>query len=180
MKFLMTNQETERLKFRNLESSDFDTWLELFQDPVTNRMIAMDDYKTPKECCEKWFEATLNRYEKDLGGQNVLICKETNEIIGQCGLLVREIENETEIEIAYSILPKHRMKGYAFESARKCRDFAFENDFHERLISIIMPDNLKSKSVAIKNGMKFNRQVDYQGRVTDLFQILKSEWEIIK
>jgi len=177
MKYLLTNQETERLKFRKLEHSDFETWLELFKDEHATKMLGMSEYKTPNERCEKWFEWTFHRYENNLGGQNVLISKENNELIGQCGLLVREVENEFELEVAYSILPKHRMKGYAIESAKKCRDYAFESDFHERLVSIIIPENQNSKNVALKNGMNFNRKIEYSNKEMDLFQITKKEWK---
>ncbi|WP_312390537.1 GNAT family N-acetyltransferase [Chryseobacterium sp.] len=113
MKYLLTHQETERLLFRKLENSDFDHWLELFKDEHTTKMLGMESFKTPKERCEKWFEWTFHRYENNLGGQNVLISKETQQLIGQCGLLVREVENKFELEIAYSILPEFRGQGFA-------------------------------------------------------------------
>ncbi|MCU7602889.1 GNAT family N-acetyltransferase, partial [Riemerella anatipestifer] len=177
MKYLLINEETERLKFRKLENSDFETWLELFKDEYTTKMLGMDEYKTSNERCEKWFEWTFNRYENNLGGQNVLILKESNKLIGQCGLLAREVENQFELEIAYSILPKYRMQGFAVESAKKCRDFAFEHNFHDRLVSIIVPENENSKNVALKNGMSFSRKIQYNNKEMDLFQVSKSEWK---
>lgn len=177
MKYLLTDQQTNRLLFRKLERSDFENWLKLFEDEQTARMLGMDNFKTPKERCEKWFEMTFHRYENNLGGQNVLISKERNQFVGQCGLLVREVENEFELEIAYSILPEFRGKGFAIEAARKCRDFAFESQFHNRLISIIIPENDNSKNVALKNGMNFKKRIDYSGKKMDLFQITKQEWE---
>lgn len=177
MKYLLTNQQTERLHFRTLEQSDFENWLKLFEDEQTAKMLGMDNFKTPKEHCEKWFEWTFHRYKNNLGGQNVLISKENNQLVGQCGLLVREVENKFELEIAYSILPQFRGKGFAIEAAKKCRDFAFESQFHNRLISIIIPENHNSKNVALKNGMNFKKQIDYSGKKMDLFQITKQEWE---
>lgn len=179
MKFLLTNQETERLTFRKLENSDFEIWLNLFEDETTSKMLGMDGFKTAKERCEKWFEWTFHRYENNLGGQNVLILKKNNELVGQCGLLVREVENAFELEVAYSILPDFRMKGFAIEAAKKCRDFAFENNFHDRLVSIIVPENEPSKNVALKNGMKFLKNIDYNHKKMDLFQIAKEEWKEI-
>jgi len=176
MKFLLENQETERLIFRKLEESDFETWLKLFHDETTTKMLGMQEFRSPRERCEKWFEWTFSRYENNLGGQNVLISKEDNRLIGQCGLLVRDVEDQFELEIAYSILPEYRMKGFAIEGAKKCRDFAFENNFHERLISLIFPQNEKSKNVAQKNGMKLNKQINYHHKKMELFSITKEEW----
>jgi len=177
MKYLLTNQETERLNFRKLEISDFNTWMTLFKDYTTRENLGMSEFKTAEECCEKWFEWTFNRYDNNLGGQNILILKDTDEIVGQCGLLVREIDNEFEIEIAYSILPMHRMKGYAIESAKKCKDFAFHNDFHSRLVSIITPHNLQSINVASKNGLILDREIIFNGKKMELFQINKTDWK---
>lgn len=159
MKYLLTNQETERLKFRNLEIADFEVWKSLFLDENTKELLGMQEFKTAEECCEKWFEWTFHRYENDLGGQNILVEKSSREIIGQAGLLIREIDGNQEMEIAYSILPQHREKGFALEAARKCRDFAFENNFHSRLISMIIPENIPSKTTAEKNGLKFKEQL---------------------
>lgn len=178
MKYLLTYQESDRLLFRKLKHSDFEKWLHLFEDETTSKMLGMSEFKNPKERCEKWFEWTFNRYENNLGGQNVLISKETNQFVGQCGLLVREVENNFEIEIAYSILQEFRGKGYALESAQKCKDFAFENNFHDRLVSIIIPENEPSKNVAVRNGMNLSKQINYNSKTMDLFQITKSEWQI--
>ena len=113
MKYILEGQETERLKFRLLKESDVDEWVELFTDNDVSKVLGMDKIGTPKEQCEKWFEWTFDRYKNNLGGQNILINKSTNKIIGQSGLLVREIDGIKEIEVAYSILPSFRQKGFA-------------------------------------------------------------------
>ncbi|MBS1577911.1 MAG: GNAT family N-acetyltransferase, partial [Bacteroidetes bacterium] len=64
---------------------------------------------------------------------NALIEKESGRLIGHCGLLVQTVDNITELEIAYSLLPEFWNKGYATEAASKCRDYAFENDFSDSL-----------------------------------------------
>lgn len=176
MKYLLTNQETDRLKFRKLEISDFEVWQKLFVEENTRKMLGMQDFKTPKECCEKWFEWTFHRYENDLGGQNILVEKSSDEIIGQAGLLVRDVEGNQEIEIAYSILPQHRKKGFALEAAEKCKDFAFENDFHQRLISMIIPENINSKRTTEKNGLKFKEQIVFHEQLFDIHEITKDQW----
>ena len=69
------------------------------------------------------------------------------------------------------------MQGFAIESAKKCRDFAFENNFHDRLVSIIISENKDSKNVALKNGMNFNRKIQYNNKEMELFQISENEWK---
>jgi RimJ/RimL family protein N-acetyltransferase len=100
------------------------------------------------------------RYENDLGGMNVLIDKKTNRLVGQCGLLIQTIENIVRLEIGYSILPEFWNKGFASESAAKCKDYAFEHNFANSLISMVHVDNISSEKVALKNGMTFEKQLN--------------------
>jgi len=177
MKYTLEGQETERLKFRLLNIADFDVCIKLFEDIEVCRFLGVDKIEIPKERCRLWFEMTFERYKNDLGGQNILLDKETNKIIGQCGLLVREIEGKQEIEIAYSILPEYRKKGYAAESTEKCKNFAFENKFSESLISIIHTENINSEKVAKKNGMRKDKKTEFKGMSVNIYRIDFNEWK---
>ena len=86
MKYMLVGEESARLRFRMLLVNDFDTWIELFKEEGVGEFLGMASIPTPEEQCQKWFELTLNRYENDLGGMNVLMDKNTGEFIGQCGL----------------------------------------------------------------------------------------------
>lgn len=176
MKYLLNGQESERLQFRLLNKNDYPIWLEFFKDPNVSQYLGMDDFPTALIKNDKWFEVVFYRYHSNLGGMNVLIDKKTNEFIGQCGLLVQEIDGTIELEIGYSILPKFWHKGYASEAAKKCRDFAFENNFADSLISIIHIDNLGSQKVAKNNGMTASSQSEYKGMPVDIYRINKDEW----
>ena len=162
MRYLLTGEETERLRFRLLWNDDFDTWLPLFSTPEAENFLGMASIPTPVERCRKWLDIIQNRYENDLGGMNVLIDKKTQACIGQCGLLVQEVGGIRELEIGYSILPAHWGKGYATEAARKCKEFAFANQFAASLISIIHIENIRSVKVALKNGMQFNKRTIFK------------------
>lgn len=175
MKYLLTGHESERLIFRLLEKSDYETWLPFFENSDTARFLALNPNNTKEELCDIWFEKVFNRYKNDLGGMNVLIDKTTGEFIGQCGLLVQEIENRTRLEVGYSMLPKFWGKGYAAEAAIKCKTFAFDMNYTDSLISIIHPENIASEKVALKNGMSLIKQIegDFHGMPANLFQVNK-------
>ena len=133
----------------------------------------MANIPTPEEQCQKWFEITMNRYENNLGGMNVLMDKNTGELIGQCGLLVQEIDNVQELEIGYSILPKFWNQGFATEAARKCKEYAFQNNFTDSLISIVHVDNISSEKVARKNGMIQDKKTIFKEMPVNIFRVNK-------
>jgi len=101
-KYLLTGQESERLRFRKLERNDFDTWLTFHEEPRSFEFWGGMP-KDPIEACEHWFEKAFHRYENELGGMNVLINKNTDAFIGQCGLLVQIVDGIQELEVGYSI-----------------------------------------------------------------------------
>ena len=175
MKYILENQESERLKFRLLEQGDFEAWKNLFIGKDVATFLALDPELTVDELCQFWFEKVFNRYENDLGGMNVLIDKKTQKMIGQCGLLVQTVEDEKRLEIGYSILPEFWGKGFASEASQKCQEYAFKNNFAESLISIIHIDNIASEKVAIKNGLKFEKRVEnYMGKMpANIFRVDK-------
>jgi [ribosomal protein S5]-alanine N-acetyltransferase len=176
MKYLLTGQETKRLKFRLLTQNDFNTWIDLFKDKTVGGFLGMVNLSTPQEQCEKWFELCENRYKNDLGGMNVLIDKSSNQLVGQCGLLIQDIDGVKELEIGYSILPKFWNMGYATEAAKKCRDFAFSNFYTDTLISIVHIENSKSEKVAQKNGMSKTKQTVFKEMPVNIYRINKVEW----
>ena len=178
MKYTLEGQETERLKFRLLEVDDFNVWVELFEDIEVCKYLGVDKIETPNERCKLWFEMTFERYKSNFGGANVLVEKSTNKIIGHSGLILREVDEKQEIEIAYSILPKYRKRGFAGEATKKCKDFAFENKFAESLISIINTENVNSEKVAKSNGMKNDKTTLYKEMLVNIYRINIAEWKI--
>ena len=176
MKYSLEGKETERLKFRLLKLEDFNDWINLFKGKNVAKFLGMDPNLSEKEMCEIWFEKTFNRYENDLGGRNVFIDKETNLLIGQCGLLIQSIQNVERLEIGYSILPKYWHKGYASESAIKCKNYAFENNLSDSLISMVHVENIGSEKVALKNGMILEQRINsYEGSAMNIFRIDKKK-----
>ena len=172
MKYLLTGQETERLKFRLLKSEDFDSWVSLFKADNVAEFLDLDPKLSESKLCKLWFDKVFHRYENGLGGMNVLIDKKTDRLIGQCGLLVQTIENTERLEVGYSILPEFWSQGFASESATKCKNYAFENNFADSLISMIHINNLGSEKVALKNGMTFEKKIN----AFNIFRIDRENW----
>lgn len=167
---LLENQESARLCYRKVEPSDFDTWLPFYLDRDSTRY--WDGIpKNPIIACEQQFERIFERYEYKLGGMNALINKNTLELVGLCGLLVQVVDTIQELEIGYSLLPRHRKKGFAIEAAQKCKNFAAKHHLSESLISIIHVENLPSQRVALANGMHLDKTTTYKQNPVHIFRV---------
>lgn len=173
MKYLLTGETTGRLIFKTVDNTYFEDWINFFKHPDSAKFLGLQDIGSPYEQCKEWFRRLEERYKNDLGGLNALIDKNTDEFIGQCGLLVQEIDGKKELEIGYSIMPQFRNMGYATEAAIKCRDYAFRNNFTDSLISIIHTENIRSEKVAIKIGMVKTRLTEFRNMPVNIFRIDK-------
>lgn len=170
MKYLLHNQQTERLLFRSIQQSDFNTWVEFFKDPRTSQHW-VETRSTPESQCSQWYEKQWLRDKQDRGGMNALLEKSTGLLVGHAGLLVQEVDDQKELEVAYSLLPQFWNQGYASEAAQKCKNIAFEMGYASSLISIISLSNLPSQRVAIKNGMMIDKQTEYRGNPVYIFRV---------
>lgn len=179
MKYLLENQDTERIIFRNIQLSDFNDWLGFHKNPINTKHWKAD-LKSPEIECKNWYKKQFNRYLNDMGGMNALIEKHTGKLIGHCGLLVQTVDEQLELEIGYSLLPEFWNRGFATEAAIKCRDYAFENNFSDSLISIISLTNKPSEQVAKKNGLKLDKRTFYNNNKVNIFRIYKSDWKQLK
>ena len=105
-----------------------------------------------------WMQKQLQRY-KDYGfGLWGVILKDTNEMIGQCGLTMQEYKTAQVPEIGYLLAHKYWHKGYAVEAATACREYGFNTLKFDELYSIIRDTNVASQKVALRNGMN---PIDY-------------------
>jgi ribosomal-protein-alanine N-acetyltransferase len=145
--------ETERLVTRKLVSDDCKTWSVFFEDKDAVEFIINSTVTDTTERARHWIERQRSRYENKQFGLQALIDKRSKEFVGMCGLLLQEVENVKELEIGYHIFKKHWGKGYAPEAAILFKEYAFKNKLSSSVISIIHVNNVRSQSVALKNGM---------------------------
>ena len=102
-----------------------------------------------------WFEKVKARYANDRGGMNVLIDKQTGALVGQCGLLVQDVDEVTILEIGYSLLPQHQGKGYATEASVAWLDYGFNQMNIDKMNAYTHSENGASNHILQKVGMNF-------------------------
>jgi len=167
--------ETDRLIFRHLLPDDLDQLFVLYSDPEIRRYFPEGTltYEETKEELE-WF---LNGHPKHPElGLWATILKESNQLIGRCGLLPWTIEGRYEVEVAYMIAKEYWRQGLGTEAAGAILQYGFEQLDLSRLICLIDPANDASRRVAVKIGMTFERElaeIDGDGLPTLVYSISK-------
>lgn len=143
--------ETERLYLREMNQADFDALCNILQDEDT--MYAYEGAFSDGEV-QEWLDWQISRYQKWHFGLWAVILKETDEMIGQCGLTMQPWKEMEVLEIGYLFNRLYWHKGYATEAAKGCKKYAFETLKADEVCSIIRDTNVASQNVAIRNGMK--------------------------
>ena len=142
--------ETERLYLREIQQTDFSALAEILQDEET--MLAYEGAFTNEEV-QQWLNRQLKRYQDDGFGLWAVLLKETNQMIGQCGLSMQDANGKQVLEIGYLLNRAYWHKGYASEAAIACKEYAFTKLNANEVFSIIRDTNTASQKVALRNGM---------------------------
>ena len=142
--------ETERLYLREMSQSDFDPLCKILQDEET--MAAYEGAFSDSEA-QEWLDRQIFRYQQWGFGLWAVILKQTNEMIGQCGLTMQPWKDKEVLEIGYLFERSYWHKGYAIEAAMACKKYAFEILEADEVCSIIRDTNIASQNVAVRNGM---------------------------
>jgi [ribosomal protein S5]-alanine N-acetyltransferase len=142
--------ETARLRLRKFTLGDVPALHAVLGDP-----IAMQWYPAAfdRDGVEAWIRRNVDRYRRDGHGLWAMVLKSSDEVIGDCGCVIQEVEDKPEVEIGYHVRRDLWGNGYATEAARSCMDYAFDTLGAPRVVSMIRPENLNSRRVAEKNGL---------------------------
>lgn len=173
--------ETERLALRRLARADYEDLCLMLRDPEV--MYAYEHGFEAEEAME-WLKRQLKRYEVYGFGLWAAILKETGQLIGQCGLTMQDGGGKEVVEVGYLFRKEFWHRGYAIESAKACRDYAFRTLGACEVYSIIRENNAPSRAVAERNGMKISGRLvkHYYGMDMPhlLYRITRTEWETIR
>ena len=156
--------ETDRLYLRELTQNDFNSLCKILQD--RDVMYAWEHAFTDEEV-QAWLNNQLRRYNEDGFGLWAVVLKDTDEIIGQCGLTIQKINENNNIknggvtevvEVGYLFQKAYWHNGYATEAATATKRYAFNNKIN-RVYSIIRDTNIPSQRVAERNGMQITGEM---------------------
>jgi RimJ/RimL family protein N-acetyltransferase len=94
----------------------------------------------------------------------------SGELIGDCGPAYREIEGERLPELGWDLRSDRWGHGYAAEAARGVLTHAKDLGLR-RLVSLIAPQNERSRGVARRLGMSLDHEVLWAGEPHELWAI---------
>ncbi|MBY0372100.1 GNAT family N-acetyltransferase [bacterium] len=157
--------ETDRLLLRIFEEADWDGLNEMFSDEDCVR-------HTIKTVLPKWqvwrmLAAYVGHWQMRGYGPYAVVEKTSGKMMGPVGLWYPG--DWPEPEIKYSLSKKYWGKGFATEAALAVKEMAANHMNRKRLISLILPENLASISVASRLGGKFEKTIPFRDGTANVY-----------
>ncbi len=153
--------ETPRLLLRELTESDAPALLAMYREPDVVRFMGAAPASVSDEI--ENINAHRVRYYATRGyGLLGVVLRESNALIGRCGLLDVAIGEREEVELSYLLLPAFWGRGFATEAAGAALTFAVQSLGFHRVVAVIQPENARSRRVAERLGMQYDGIVPYK------------------
>jgi ribosomal-protein-alanine N-acetyltransferase len=166
--------ETERLILRSFREKDIDRMTQLFANPDFMRFSL--GVFTERKQTVAFIEKVMGWDRAGIPLQFAVVPRGEDTIIGYCGFFYHPEHGIEDIEIGYRLDPDYWNRGLITEGARAVRDRGFRDCDLSRVISLIHPENVPSRCVAEKNGMKIEKEITFRGFPTLVYSITREDW----
>lgn len=153
----MSNLETARLKLRKFTLEDADQLYRIYNNSEVMRYVG--NYARTKEQTEAELLSMIQHWQQHDFGMWAVIDKQNQILIGRCGLCF--LDDTKEVELGYLLDKFYWGRGLATEAAKAALKYGFEVVKLERIVAVAKPENLASRRVMEKVGMKYEKDAHY-------------------
>lgn len=161
---------TERLILRELTTEDNNTLCDICNKPGISEHLAdySGDIMNERSKLEAYIKNVYHFYGYGLWG---VFLKETNQLIGKCGIEYKTLNQNAVYELGYLIDTDYQNFGYASEAVTATIRYGFQRLGIDRIIAAIEKSNIRSVHLAKKIGMKQTCEVIRDQCVYSIYEI---------
>jgi RimJ/RimL family protein N-acetyltransferase len=163
--------ETARLRLRPHTLDDVDASHRMNLDAEVSRFTHDGGVVDRSEVERRIRENVLGDYARYGFGRLVVERKDTGAFIGFCGL--KWLEDLGEVDLGYRLMRAHWGQGYATEASRACVEWGFLELGLERIIALVLPENMASIRVLEKLGFVHAHDMEEAGVRAMCFALVK-------
>jgi RimJ/RimL family protein N-acetyltransferase len=171
--FVADEIETARLRLRMFTPEDLDALAAIAADPEVMRYIGPGNPLTREEV-ESNLASIISGFRRRGFGRWAVVKKDSGAMVGYCGLT--HGNEEVGVEVAYMLARSEWGNGIASEAARACLRYGFERLGVDSIAGLTRPENLRSRRVMERAGMRYVRDGHYYGYDCVCYSISRDEW----
>lgn len=161
--------ETQRLILREFHQEDLHQLAPILTNPKVMKFSPTGILSVSQ--VQAKIDSFITSYKEFGFGKWAVIFKDSNQLIGYCGIAVEQIDKVDEREIGYRLDPKFWGRGLATEAALKTLQYGFEQLKFPYILGIVERKNVASVRVLKKLGMKYNRETVFHADKMDIYQV---------
>ncbi len=150
--------ETLRLRLRHFTPDDADELYHIYSYPELFKYMS-NEKKLSWEQTVGVINSLTENWQQHQVGVWAVVYKKDRKLIGHCGF--KFLENTQEIQIGYLLLPSYWGMGLGTEAASAALKYGFEVAKLERVVAVAKPENIASRRVMEKVGMKYEKDAYY-------------------
>ncbi|HEY9633092.1 MAG TPA: GNAT family N-acetyltransferase [Coleofasciculaceae cyanobacterium] len=167
--------ETRRLQLRHFTPNDADELYRIYSYPDLFKYM-------PNQQPLLWeqtrivIDSLIESWQRHRFGVWAVIYKKNQELIGHCGL--KFLDNTLEIQMGYLLLKSYWGIGLGTEAAGVALKYGFEEASLERIVAIAKPENIASRRVMEKVGMKYEKNAHFYGNDVVYYSISRKAYQL--
>ncbi len=166
--------QTERLLLREFTPDDAEALFELNADPEVIRYTGDPPFESIDAA--RAFLEQYDAYRLTGMGRWMVTRLSDGVVLGWCGLK----SEHNEVDLGYRLHRRFWGQGYATEAAMACLEHGFHRLKLESIIGRVVAENTASRSVLLKCGMVFEKEVDCFQHPAVQFRIRKPDFHPTK
>jgi [ribosomal protein S5]-alanine N-acetyltransferase len=169
----MQKIETARLYLRQFTPDDLDDLYRIYSDSEVMKYLSRG-VRNREETAADLFEIIAD-WEKHGFGLWAVVNKENHQLIGDGGL--RFLGKTSEVEVGYVLEKAYWGKGLASEVAAASLKYGFEVLKLDKIVAVADTENIASRRVMEKVGMKYQHNFDYYDRDRVYYAISRETYQ---
>ncbi len=170
----MIELETQRLWLRPITLDDLDALAQLWRDSEVMRYLPTGKPR-PLEATRAELTRSVENWTQHGFGPWVLMLKEQREFIGYCGL--QYFAPAPDAELLYALARAYWGRGLGSEAVIAVLRHGFEVVGLDRVVAAVVPENIASRRILEKMGMKLTEDVHHYGDAVIYFALTRDDFE---
>jgi [ribosomal protein S5]-alanine N-acetyltransferase len=161
--------ETDRLILREFRQTDLLELAPILADPKVMK-FSTNGINSIEQVQEK-IVGFIACYQNFGFGKWAVILKESDRLLGYCGIAVDQIDGNDEKELGYRLDSKYWGQGLATEAASASIKYGFEQLNLPYVLGVVERANTASARVLEKVGMRYEKITIFRGVEMDLYRV---------
>ncbi|XGW00107.1 MAG: GNAT family N-acetyltransferase [Leptolyngbya sp. BL-A-14] len=161
--------ETDRLILREFQRKDLQELAPILADPKVMK-FSPTGVSSVEQVRER-IEGFIACYNEFGFGKWAVILKQTNQLLGYCGIAVDQIDGNEEKELGYRLNSRYWGQGLATEASSAAVKYGFEQFNLPYILGLVERANVASVRVLEKIGMQHQRTTVFHEIEMELYRI---------